>query len=289
MAMHDGWWQYKGVGHAAAESGMTGRCIMCELLGLCFNTEVNPHISFRGFRHRGKNNPHGWGLAFYPDESCQIFKEALPAGKSSLAYFLESYDGVRSKIIIGHVRLASRGDVSRRNTHPFVRELNGKEYVFAHNGTLHDCGSLETGRFKPVGETDSERAFCHLLNLLEKERIKRWGENECAWLKEELRRINEKGRLNCLLSDGEHLFCYHDRDGYNGLRYLRRQPPYARVRLKDADWEIDLSEEKRDDQKGFVVATRPLTDEAWEPFKPGELMVFADGSLRYPSKRRSIA
>ena len=42
---------------------------MCELLGLCFNLPVRPDISFRGFRHRGENNPDGWGIAFFPDES----------------------------------------------------------------------------------------------------------------------------------------------------------------------------------------------------------------------------
>ncbi|RSN77202.1 class II glutamine amidotransferase, partial [Candidatus Methanodesulfokora washburnensis] len=39
---------------------------MCELLGMSFNLPVNPRISFRGFRLRGKYNRDGWGLAFYP-------------------------------------------------------------------------------------------------------------------------------------------------------------------------------------------------------------------------------
>jgi len=39
---------------------------MCELLGLCFNQPIQPKISFKGFRRRGKYNPNGWGLALYP-------------------------------------------------------------------------------------------------------------------------------------------------------------------------------------------------------------------------------
>jgi len=42
---------------------------MCELLGMSFNLPVRPSISFRGFRHRGEENPDGWGIAFYPDEA----------------------------------------------------------------------------------------------------------------------------------------------------------------------------------------------------------------------------
>jgi len=50
---------------------------MCELLAMSFNLPVRPNISFRGFRHRGESNPHGWGIAFYPDESAQIIKEPI--------------------------------------------------------------------------------------------------------------------------------------------------------------------------------------------------------------------
>lgn len=37
---------------------------MCELLGLCFNLPVGLDILFRGFHHRGENNPDDWGIAF---------------------------------------------------------------------------------------------------------------------------------------------------------------------------------------------------------------------------------
>lgn len=43
---------------------MGGGRKMCELLGLCFNLPVRPDIPFKGFRHRGANNPDGWGIAF---------------------------------------------------------------------------------------------------------------------------------------------------------------------------------------------------------------------------------
>jgi len=109
---------------------------MCELLGMSFNLSVRPSISFRGFRYRGENNPHGWGLAFYPDESVQIVKEPIKAKKSSLSKFLQDYQEVRSKVFVAHVRYTSVGSKSHKNTHPFYRELSGKEYVFAHNGTL---------------------------------------------------------------------------------------------------------------------------------------------------------
>ena len=40
---------------------------MCELLGMSFNRPVGCGFSFRGFAKRGVDNPHGWGIALYPE------------------------------------------------------------------------------------------------------------------------------------------------------------------------------------------------------------------------------
>jgi len=256
---------------------------MCELLGMSFNLPVSPSISFRGFRHRGKANPHGWGLAFYPDKSAQVFKEPVAAMGSSLSKFLQDYQEVRSNVFVAHVRYASVGNNSHKNTHPFCRELNGKEYVFAHNGTLSHYENLKIARFKPIGETDSEHAFCHLLGCIEEQGINRWQNKDFAWLNGTLRQLNGYGTLNCIFSDGEFLFCYADKTGYNGgLRYVHRKPPYSKIRLEDEDWEINLAEEKDENQTGVVIATRRLTDESWKSFTSGQLYVIKDGVIDYP-------
>jgi len=258
---------------------------MCELLAMSFNLPVRPNISFRGFRHRGKNNPHGWGIAFYPDESAQIIKEPIQAKKSALSKFLQDYQEVKSKIFIGHVRYTSVGAKSHKNTHPFYREVNGKEYVFAHNGTLSNYESLKLGRFKPIGETDSERAFCYLLNCIEKRDIIKWNDEDFDWLAQKLEEINKYGSFNCTFSDGKLLFCYHDENGYNGLCFVQRKPPYGEIRLLDEDWQVNLAEEKRPEQTGYIIATRRLTDEPWQQFRRGELIVFKDGKMIYSNSR----
>lgn len=258
---------------------------MCELLGMSFNLPIRPSISFRGFRHRGEANPHGWGLAFYPDESAQVIKEPIKARKSPLSSFLKDYSDVISKIFVAHVRYTSVSAKTHKNTHPFYRELNGKEYVFAHNGTLHNYSNLELGRFKPIGETDSEYVFCHLLGCIEETDITRWEGEDFRWFAEKLREINNYGTFNCIFSDGASLFCYYDKNRYNGLCFAHRKPPYDTIRLLDEDWEINLAEEKDPNQTGFVVATKPLTNESWESFRPGELIVFKNGRMIYSNIR----
>ena len=262
---------------------------MCELLALSFNTPVNFKLSIKVFSRRGVENPHGWGIAFYPDRAALVAKEAAPSVSSSLLDFLSRYGRIRSKIFIAHVRRASAGSVAYRNTHPFLRELNGREYVFAHNGTLRGLEKLELGRFRPVGETDSEYAFCYLLAEIERRGVDRWRREDFEWLHGKLKELNELGTLNCLLSDGEYLFAYHDVNGYNGLHYVWRAAPFPKVRLADEDFEVDLRELKEPGQRGYVVATRPLTDEEWLSFAPGELVVFRGGMIAYRSSMPELS
>jgi len=256
---------------------------MCELLGMSFNKPIRPEFTFRGFRRRSSDNPDGWGLAYYPDKSAQVFKEPHPSQSSILSKFLLEYSDLHSRIIIAHVRRKSAGAESHENTHPFARELCGHEYVFAHNGTLTEYRTLGLGRFQPIGETDSEYAFCHLLGCIEDRGLTQWTRAEFEWLTTKLAEVNAHGAFNCLFSDGTHLFCYRDRDGYNGLRYCHRESPFGNIRLKDEDFDINLDEEKDPSQTGYIVATRDLTNECWQDVPCGCLLVFRDGRQVFSS------
>jgi len=72
--------------------------------------------------------------------------------------------------VISHIRQASAPKaLSYANTHPFVRELYGYAHVFAHTGELPGLFKdprFEPGCYFPLGETDSEKAFCSLMDRL---------------------------------------------------------------------------------------------------------------------------
>jgi len=257
---------------------------MCELLGMSLSGAINPKISFRGFQKLGKKNPDGWGIGYYKNKKATIEKEPINALSSDFLKNEKNLENILSKIIIGHVRKMSQGKLSYNNTHPFKRDLDGKEYLFAHNGTV-DCNNFDLSVFKPIGETDSEYMFCHLLKCIQKKKIVNWSENEFEWLKQKFNQINKFGKLNCLMSNGEYLFCYHDIEGHNGLCFIQRKPPYREIKLKDIDWEVDLREEKNPTKTGFIIATKKLTKESWKKFNKGELIVFKDGKMIYSNHR----
>jgi glutamine amidotransferase len=257
---------------------------MCELLGLAFNKPISPNLSFRGFRHRAQRNRHGWGLAAIGPSRARITKEPIRADESALSRSLRDDPTLVAPLFIGHVRAASCGDVNLHNTHPFSRRLEDRDFVFAHNGTL------DTRRLKPrvaadhpvEGSTDSELAMCVLLSWMARERV-----DPCNYplIEDFLKDLNATGDLNLLFSDGRRLYCYHDIGGYNGLCYTRRQAPFCQVSLRDEDWEADLREEKAPSQRGFVIASRRLTDgEDWTEFRRGSLMVFEDGDIVYGTR-----
>lgn len=247
---------------------------MCELLGLNFNQPVRASLSFRGFRHRGEHNPHGWGIARFDGRACQVFKEPIKAPSSRMAAFLRDYESFVSKTFIGHVRYASVGGHTLENTHPFVRVFRRHEVALAHNGTLHWDQAEAPLKFHRVGSTDSEQLLCALLTALSNQGIRF---ADFQRIEEVLRGFNRLGTMNVLFSEGDHLYCYRDQSGYNGLCMTERTAPFDTISLRDEDWEVDLDEEKRSDQRGFVIATRPLTYEPWHDLTQGDLHVFKDG------------
>lgn len=236
---------------------------MCELLGMSFNQDVRANFSFRGFVKHSRQNPDGWGVAFYPDAgyAAQIIKEPIIANSSPMVNFLKGYRKLCSSVYISHIRQATSA-VSYANTHPFRRELRGREFIFAHNGDLKNNYRTELllGKWKPVGITDSEFAFCHLMDIIER-KVSAWNPESFALIEESLKHINTYGNFNCLFSDGEYLFCYRDVSGYKGLRYTKRQAPFGNVQFIDEDIEINLSEDKRMTEFGYIIATNPLTNE----------------------------
>ena len=74
---------------------------MCELMALSFESPISADFSIREFAARGDENPDGWGLGWYPDQSLAIVKEPVKWGASHYAGFLSSYARIESRIHIG--------------------------------------------------------------------------------------------------------------------------------------------------------------------------------------------
>jgi predicted glutamine amidotransferase len=61
-----------------------------------------------------------------------------PAATSPIAELIKRYP-IKSRNVIAHIRKATQGVVQLENCHPFLRELWGRHWIFAHNGDLIDA------------------------------------------------------------------------------------------------------------------------------------------------------
>ncbi len=99
------------------------------------NTPTDVTFSFTGFAQRGGRTDHhadGWGIAFFEGAGLRHFVDHQPACDSPVADLIRRYP-IKSRNVISHIRKATQGAVALENCHPFVRELWGRYWVFAHH------------------------------------------------------------------------------------------------------------------------------------------------------------
>ncbi len=256
---------------------------MCALLGLAFAQPIHAGFSFQEFHRMGEENADGWGVAWYPDQSAALIKEPVRWGASPHSDFLRHYQQVHSRIYIAHVRHRTMGGPpTHADTHPFMREYLGRHYCFAHNGTITEGPvAAPLKRFQPVGSTDSERLFCYLLGEMAREGIEALDDQACwSWLHRQLAACNSFGKLNCLLTDGNRLFCYRDIHNWKNLVYCHvyMLGPDTHV---FGDPNMKLSLEGQSINRGVVIATQPLSGAGWCALNSGALLVLENGRVKY--------
>lgn len=269
---------------------------MCELLAISTAEPVHLSLSLERFaRHGGLEGPHGdgWGFAWYEGADVQLIREAAACAHSETAHWLRERHRP-SSLFVGHIRHATQGELALRNTQPFQRETAGRMHLFAHNGDLnqfiHNPKRFPTGSYRPVGETDSERAFCVLMSRISAV----WQDGRpdpevrLAVVADFAARMRQLGTANFLYSDGELLFAHSDRrrqaDGTvsaPGLHLLECD--------ESGSGHIDGIEiELLRNNPGVMLASVPLDGRNWQPLPEGEVMMFRDGVLLDQCPRLSL-
>lgn len=263
---------------------------MCELFAMSSSAPATVSFSLSVLaEHGGKTAPHkdGWGIAYYEDTDIRVLRDPTCASSSQWVQFVEQQE-LRSRLVLSHIRKATTGAIAIKNTQPFSRELGGCMHVFAHNGHVPEIREHRRFRidsFSPIGDTDSEFAFCALL-----ERIKPlWHPHDATpdlatrlgvvagFAKD----LGQLGLANFLYSDGEVLFAHGHRrkqvDGEfkpPGLYMLRRQCATRNQHAETAGVSVTSPA-----QEVILVASVALTTEAWKPFQQGDVVAISRGQV----------
>ena len=264
---------------------------VCELFCLSSHFPTRTALSLHAFAGHGSLGAiavDGWGLAFYDGADVRLYKEPEPASDSAWLAFVEGRH-LPSRLLLSHIRHAITGDISFANTQPFVRELGGCRHVFAHNGQLNDIANpmIEApSRFHPIGATNSEMAFCLLLERL----APLWTGTTVPTLSDRLDIVahfaadmREFGPANFLYADSDALFAHSDRRmqadrtiAPPGLWILQRECTIDLDELPTSSVKVEAAGEG---QKIVLLASVPLSSEAWRPLAEGEVIVVKDGLI----------
>lgn len=251
---------------------------MCELLGMSANTPTDLCFSFTGLTQRGGNTgPHadGWGVVFFEGKGIRTFHDSAASCASEVANLVQKLP-IKSHTAICHIRQANVGGTSLSNTHPFVRELWGNNWVFAHNGQVKGFSATK-GIYEAIGDTDSENIFCDLMNQIRQGLSRDADQNEFyALLTKLAQSYATQGVFNCLLSNGDWLFSFCS----TKLASITRRAPFGPAQLTDADLTVDFAGETTPNDIVSIIATEPLTsDERWYTYEPGEWRVWRLGEV----------
>ncbi|MFN2287134.1 MAG: class II glutamine amidotransferase [Chromatocurvus sp.] len=264
---------------------------MCELLAMSCRHPARLTSSLTALTaHAGgdSRNRDGWGLAFYQGRDVALYRDTTPADTGPLVPWLEA-NGPETTLSLGYIRHATQGTVNLANTGPFSRELNGRVHVFTHNGNLESLphsSLVGNDFFQPVGETDSELAFCLLLDRI---RQLPYPRGQLPSLQSRLDTVIEValalralGPASFLYADGDVLFVHADRR----LQALTRQvtaPALYSLECPAGDKAALVrdseSAETNTAQRVILLASVPLTREAWIPMGEGEVLAVRQGEI----------
>jgi len=295
---------------------------MCELFAVSSRYPAEVRFCLDEFaRHGGLTAPHrdGWGVAYYAEDGAvRLYKEPEPASRSDWVRFIEQHH-LRSTAVLSHIRRATQGPPGLKNTQPFHRELGGRFHVFAHNGDLPGLEALPElglGFHRPVGDTDSEYAFCALLSQLHG----LWSsavdppalEKRFAVVTRFARTLGRLGMANFIYADGDAVFAHgnmrQERQSAEprppGLRRFAETSSRSSLSPRPADWlrpagapglfvldrdcatsgsefcaqGLQISSGP-DRQEMTLVASVPLTSEPWRPLGEGEVLALYGGRV----------
>lgn len=236
----------------------------------------------------GRSHADGWGIAWYggqgsDNDQAPSLETSASAAFSEL-HFSNYAERVYARTVVAHVRLATVGTPSLRNSHPF----RWNHWVFAHNGTVVGIDRLRPQMLQEIGPdhsrlilgtTDSELLFHWLLaDLVRRKLIDQRGTHDLFQMQQVVReRLCElddrcqqacpekQARLNVILTNGSVM-----------LASRLRNSLYLVDRVGIHDCEIcgipHVTHNPDVRYQAVIVASEPLSHEKWQEVPDGTVL-----------------
>jgi predicted glutamine amidotransferase len=222
---------------------------------------------------QSRREPDGTGIGkFTVDGRPEVLKQPLAAFEDRR--FAREARELESRTFVAHVRFASNGGLTLRNTPPF--EQRGR--IFAHNGVIGDVPALERELGDAMsmvgGDTDSERWFALITREIERTGDIREGITSAArWVAANLPVYS----VNFVLITPSELWAFRypaahelhvlEREaggGNDASEHLDHSSPHGNIHVHSADLAT---------RPAVIVATERMDDHPdWRELHSGELL-----------------
>ncbi|MQY27818.1 class II glutamine amidotransferase [Nocardia aurantia] len=218
---------------------------------------------------QSRREPDGTGLGTFGRDGAPLVEKQPIAAYEDTAFACEARER-ESVTFVAHIRYASTGGLSGRNTHPFRQ----RDRLFAHNGVVRGLDELEAelGDYRRLvaGETDSERVFALIT-----QRTDRHGGDVTAGITDAAAWIGEHlpvYALNLILTTATELWALRYPDTHD-LYVLERQPAGRHLEHVGHAGTVHAHSSRLAELPAVVVASERMDeDPGWRLLRSGELL-----------------
>lgn len=262
---------------------------MSSLLVFDIDCVSTPSVVLHNDRNLAPNQSLGCGFAWYPndDYASAVIKDPQAQHSSSFVKAVTNWSIFRSTTFFCYMSGASKNP-SQHNTQPFNRSNLDCDWVFMHQGDLDKAKleQLKPEQFskKPIGTTDSEIAFCYLLEMALKDNVRKLSEFDNTKLLEYFRILGECGTANIALSDGNTTVIYRGTHSPMDIYFTRITPPYGAISFDSNEISLYFDDPRDQNRTIGIFTTIAFNDGLWEKLDNDHFVVSTRGSIVWSNR-----
>ena len=264
--------------------------ITSDILALSFDSISSPSIKVNLPEKLQGTHPLGWGIAWYPNDNqaAIVKKDPVAHGKNVQLDALADWNNFRSTVFFCKAKGAASG-YTHHETQPFSRSFAGQDWLFMHNGDL-DKAELaklhkDKSRFlEPLGQTDSELAFCYLLGKVMETDARKLSDVPNEMLLSWFEQLDALGSADMCISDGITLACFYGTKSERKLYYSRIAPPYNPTSFNSETCSLNINDPRDAYRTALIISSSEFDAGSWLEMQAGQLLIARRGTIVWNSQ-----
>jgi glutamine amidotransferase len=239
---------------------------MARLIGIVTRQPVDISLSL-GQPQNIMFATHGWGTCWYEKKKITVLKGIRSAVNPNLNQPVQIT--ALTRLFMFHMRQATSGDISEKNTHPFTYN----NYSFAHIGSVNKELLLQslTAPFISNFQSDPIDSEVYFRSILQQAK----NGDIVGAIRNVTQQVNSDRGANFLLSDGETLYAYRFGLPLYWMRW-NQQSPFT---IQTATG-LTLSSAQLASNPAYIISSEKVCDGYWTALDEGELFI-VERNLQY--------